>query len=125
MVQHHKICKVLCKREDSKHNKLHGNLNESLLRTTSLRPQDWTNLSQVSLWQWKWPKHLLFWKPNSKSFLMLVVFTLHPTWPSYFQSILCIWPKCFIGRCRGKCSNKMSFLKFIKKKKNILYVDDV
>ncbi len=115
MAQHHKICKLLSKWEDPKHSSLQWEF-EWIIHNNFIVTTRVDKLVASVIMTMKVTQTSIISKPNSNSFLMLVVFTLHQTWSSYFQSIPCIWSKCFIGWCRGKSSNKMSFLKFIERK---------
>jgi hypothetical protein len=54
-------------------------------------------------------------KPKPKSFLMLVVLTLHQAWPLCFLSMSYICPKCLVGCHKGESPNKMSPLNLVGK----------
>ncbi len=70
-----------------------------------------TKFSQSCCTQHRWPKQWAFLKLNPKLFLILVVTTLHQTWPLYFLSMPCIWEGLWTFRNNDDNLNKTSPLK--------------
>ncbi len=84
-------------------------------QNVSMQKAKHTKFSQSSCTQCKWFKQRVFLKFNPNLFLILVVITLHQTWPLFFMSMPCILEEPWTLRSKNNNLNMTSPSKTVGK----------